>query len=221
MLKELPYAEKFSLIDPWGVFLVESIKRDLKIDHMRSNPQFVQKYFTKKVVDKLTVEELKVAYFADVGAGNEEAAEWISSRWMLKNAEIYHYFAEQLAAINPNFDQIECLEEKIGRELMKFSVEKFGSSMTYVFSVLNSVAFSEAIFSDLRNLALEELQLFAEEQSKKNVVGADAKEMDVSKLKDKFEKRFAGMQKKYSQDVEALKKQIKTLQRKVHELSQR
>lgn len=162
MLKEISYKEKFTSIEPWAIFLIKSVKKDLKKEHLRSNPQLVRKYFVRKMVEKLTLEELTEGYLQEVKEGNEEVGDWITSRWMLKNAEIYHFFAEKLAEINPQFDEIEVLDEKQGWELMREAVGIYGSSLTYVFCILNSVAFNEAIYKELREHALAELQSMKE-----------------------------------------------------------
>lgn len=218
-MNEMSYQEKFSLLRPWQIEILVHLKKELKSDHLRKDSAFAQKYFKKKIIDKISVEELTAAYSQELGEGNEEVAEWIASRWVLRHAEVYQFFAEKLIEINPKFDEIEVLPEEFGNQLMNAAAAQFGAKNVYIFSVLNAVAFSESLYAQLRQAAEKGEQIEAKplkeespEEMKKRY------ESELMKLTDRFEKRFLGIQKKYIQDVEGYKKQIAALQRKLGEV---
>jgi hypothetical protein len=168
----------------------------------------------------LTVEEMKDAYVKEINEGNQEAVEWIASRWVLKHAEIYHFFSEKLAEINPKFDEIKTISDEIGKKIMQLAVAQFGALKCYVFSVLNCVKFSDALYQELRLLAEKDKKEEVTPTAPENA--ADVKEhleKEILKITDKYEKRLLGFQKKYNQDVTGLKKQIAALQRKLGEKS--
>jgi len=218
MIKEESYQKKFELLAPWILKIITTIKKELKNDHLRKEYQFVQKHFSKKMIDKLTIEEMSEAYLKELEEGNEQIGEWISSRWMLKNAEVYHYFATALTEINPKFDEIALIPDDLGNRLMRKGIEQFGAVEVYIFSVLNSVSFSEKIYEELRMLALNEKETNQESVDSHAVETTEElkkqHERNVLKIIDKYEKKLLGMQKKYAVDVEGLKKQIAQLQRK-------
>jgi hypothetical protein len=223
MLKDVAYKEKFKMLDPWMQMIVESVKKDLKNEHLKNDWQFAKKYFANKNIAKLTTEELTEGYRQALA--NEEAAEalaeYISNRWLLKNTEMYHFFEERLRQINPDFSELVELEKGKANTLMEESISHFGAPKTYMFSVINSVVFPQEIY--------DKLSKHAQHAAKEEVEHANAMEEKISlqmihqnyqqqiaRLTDKYEKKLLGMQKKYTQDVETLKKQIGTLQRKLN-----
>jgi hypothetical protein len=214
-MKEMSYKEKIQILQPLLHEIVGDIKKELKADHLRKDLSFNQKYFAKKVLDKITISELVEGYSRAVGGGNEEAGEWIASRWMLKHADVYQFFVERLTAINPDFDQIEKLEETEARSLMSQAVDAFGSKVTYIFSVFNSVVFPDYIYEELKTKIVSApgpiLALDSEnpEELKKQY------EESIAKVVSKYEKKLQGLERKYVQDVEGYKKQIASLQRQL------
>jgi hypothetical protein len=216
MILEESYKTKFELLEPWGIEIFQAVKKEIKGEYLPKNPSIMQKYFHKKVVQKLGVEEMAPSFFQEIKEGNEELGEWICNRWMLKNAEIYHFFAEELSKINPQFDAITSFSEEQERSLMERSLVRFGAARTYIFSLFNAVAFSEGLYAALRSQAsvqekVEEapaLEINVEELKRKHAE-------EISRLVDKYEKRLLGVQKKYVLDTEGLKKQIAQLHRKL------
>jgi hypothetical protein len=224
MLKDVAYKDKFKMLDPWLQSIVESVKKDLKNEHLKQDWQFAKKYFANKNIAKLTAEELTEGY--RLALANEEAAEalaeFISNRWLLKHTELYHYFEEQLQQINPNFNELEELERNQAHNLMEKAVSLFGAPKTYMFSIINSVVFPKEIFDKLgqnaQNASREETENAKAMEEKMSVdMIHQSYQQQIARLTDKYEKKLLGMQKKYIQDVETLKKQLSTLQRKVHQ----
>jgi len=143
MLKNATYKEKFALLNPWIPYIIDSIKKDLKNDHLKQDWQFSKRYLNGKPASKLTTEELIQGYseaLQDSEKG-EALAEFIANRWLLKHTDLYDYFEAKLSAIHPDFVEIEELELKSSQEIIKGAVVQFGALHTYLFSVINSVVF--------------------------------------------------------------------------------
>src|SRR5690242_12352675 len=102
MIQEDPYQLKFAKLLPWAAEIFQAIKREIKGDYVRQHPQFVYKHFQKRALDKLTMEEITAACTQEITDGNEEFAEWVVTRWVMKHAEMYQYFATELSKINPH-----------------------------------------------------------------------------------------------------------------------
>lgn len=215
-MKDVSFREKIEILQPVLHDILSDIKKELKNEHLRKDIVFTNKYFSKKTIDKITIEDLAEGYLRALRDGNEEAGEWISSRWMLKHPEVYQFFAEKLSEINPKFDEITKIEDSAAEKIKKEAIEAFGPKDTYIFSILNSVVFPQFIFEDLKNkissLAPVEIEvdgvLTPEELKKKY-------ENNLAKLTEKYEKKLASLEKKYVQDMDGYKKQIATLQRRL------
>jgi hypothetical protein len=222
MLKDSTYKEKFATLSAWMPLIIETIKKDLKNEHLRKDPGFSRLYFPGKNPAKLTSEELSAAYLHAIADGEnaEELAEFISNRWLLKNGDLYHYFEQELGKINPNFNEITDIDKPVATAIMEGAVKQFGAISTYLFCVLNSVVFPEEIYKKLSQDAIKrEVEEKAEAMVSVKELSAEAMqrnhEQQVARLSDKYEKKILGLQKKYIQDVEILKKQIANLQRKL------
>lgn len=222
MLKETSYSEKFQTLKKWMPNIMESIKKDVKNEHLKKDWQFAKKYFTGVNLNKVTKEELSSGYLAAIEQEEkrEEIAEFISNCWLLKNGDVYHYFEEELKRINPNFNEIESINADQSEKILKGSIEQFGAYKSYLFSVLNSVAFSQQHLENLKQLAenenvKEEQETLQNRENKSVEEMKKAYELIISRMSDKYEKKLSGLQKKYLQDTEAFKKQIATLQSKL------
>lgn len=223
MLKDATYKDKFALLSTWMPSIIDVVKRDLKNDHLRHDAPFVRSYFTGKVLNKLALDELVEAYQHAIAEGErgEELGEFIANRWLLKNAELYHYFEQELTKINPDFSDLELLDAAVATGLMEQALTQFSAPQTYVFCVLNSVVFPQEVFKKLEERAKKHVEqeetaaaVRCESESKEALIRNH--EQQVARLTDKYEKKLLGMQKKYTADVEALKKQIAALQRKLN-----
>lgn len=224
MYKDATYKKKFADLKEWIPSIVETIKKDLRNEHLKNDVYFVKKFLASKNIHKLTTEELAEAYEKAVQdeEQGEQLAEFMTSRWLLKNSELYDFFEKQLSQINPDFASLEEMTKEQARSLIDASNAQYGAPRTYVFSVLNSVVFPEESYETLKRQAKEqktkqeEVSQFAVEQNNIEQMRGDF-EREIARLTDKYEKKLAGLQKKYLVDVEALKKQIAALQRKMHQ----
>lgn len=223
MYKNATYKEKFADLKEWIPYLVESVKKDLRNEHLKNDMYFVKKFLASKNIHKATTEELAQAYekaIQDEEHG-EDLAEFITSRWLLKNSELYEFFENQLSQIHPDFASIEEITPQQAQALIEASNREFGAPHTYLFSVLNSVVFPKESFEKLKHQARDQqVKKEKESQLEEEQITIDqmrkAFERETARLTDKYEKKLAGLQKKYVADVEALKKQIAALQRKLH-----
>jgi hypothetical protein len=226
MYKNATYKEKFADLQEWIPYLVDAVKKDLRNEHLKKDVYFVKKFLSSKNIHKVTTEELAQAYQKAIQEEEqgEDLAEFITSRWLLKNSELYEFFERQLSAINPDFSNLEELQSGQAQTLIDASVQQFGAPHTYLFSVLNSVVFPKESFQKLKARAQQDQrkqeeethsvnEQLTQEQLRKNY------ERELARLEDKYEKKLIGLQKKYVTDVDNLKKQVAQLQRKLQEKS--
>lgn len=220
MIQEDSYKIKLEKLLPWANDIFQVVKKDLR-DHVLKNPSFVQKHFPKRAINKLAVEELADAYLKEISDGDEELGEKIVAHWVMKNAELYQFFAAELSKINPKYDEIESISNETSAFLLNASIHQFGAIATYLFCVLNAVVFTQEQLSKLRDMALSEKahQKQAEEKlSFKSVEEVKQHyEKETLKIIEKYEKRMQGVERKYVQDIEGLKKQIAQLHKKIAE----
>lgn len=223
-MEEMNYVEKFAKLDEWLNYVIEDVKKDLRNEHLKKDWGFVKKYFSGKNVSKLTVEELTDGYRSAFSKEEkpEELAEFITNRWLFKNGDIYKFFEEKLSQINPNFQEIKEIEKDQSERILQEAYAQFNPVQVYLFSVLNSVAFSPMVFDSMHHSAKKAVlhqKNEAEEQKKRQSQEEmiHLYEQKIARLTDKYEKRLEGIQKKYHIDVAALKKQNAALQRKLSE----
>lgn len=224
MYKDATYKMKFAELKDWFPLIIETVKKDLKNEHLKKDPYFVKKFLDSKNIQKVTTEELAEAYAKAIQEEEkgEGVAEFIVSRWLLKNSELYTLFENNLSKITTDFTALEELPPEQANSLADASINQFGAVPTYLFAVLNSVVFPKETFEHLHKQAKVSHQHFLEEriteQERMNVESVSrAYDREMARLTDKFEKKLAGMQKKYQLDVDHLKKQVAILQRKLQE----
>lgn len=226
MYKNATYKEKFADLQEWIPFLVDSVKKDLRNEHLKKDFYFVKKFLPSKNIHKTTTEELAEAYQKAIQEEEqgEDLAEFITSRWLLKNSDLYEFFERQLTEIDPDFANLEELTPAKAQALIDASVRQFGAPHTYLFAVLNSVVFPKESFQKLKTQAKQHQEKQEEETQKSNEqLSVDQMrksfEREMARVTDKYEKKLIGLQKKYVTDVENLKKQVAQLQRKLQEKS--
>jgi hypothetical protein len=226
MYKNATYKEKYAALQEWLPSIIETVKKDIKNDHLKKDPGFIKKHLSSKNLNKITTDELVEAYKAAIAEedNGEMLAEFLTSRWLLKNSDLYEYFETRLAKINPDFASIEEISLPEANAIIGEASELFGPSSTYVFSVLNSVVFHPEAFLELAKRAQGEKHVEEEVNARlheKMTLDAMKKsfEYEVARLTDKYEKKISGLQKKYVVDTENLKKQLAHFQRKLHEKS--
>lgn len=224
MYRNATFKEKFADLQEWVPYLVGSVKKDLKNDHLKKDLFFVKKYLPSNNLNKISTEELAEAYKKAIQEEEqgEGIAEFIASRWIIKNSDLLHFFEQELSRINPEYSEIETITDAQAEVIIETSIKEYGISETYLFSVLNSVFFSDEHFKSLRLRALNEQERLKEESFQKIEKEASEKSeanfnQEIARLRDKYEKKIAGLQKKYTIDTDALKKQIAQLQRKLQE----
>lgn len=222
MYKNATYKEKFADLKEWMPIIIDSVKKDLRNDHLKKDLYFVKKFLSSKNIQKVTTEELTQAYQQAIQEEEkgEEIAEFIVSRWLLKNTELYNLFETNLSRISSDFTVLEDLSPSDAQTLAESSTKEFGPIPTYLFAVLNSVVFPKETFDQLKRQAKDALHHqsthAATEQEKATLESMQrACEREIARIEDKYEKKLAGMQKKYLLDVEQLKKQMAALQRKL------
>ena len=224
MMKDMSLKSKFEVLHSFLGKILHDIRKDVRQEHLKQDRAFVQKYFGKNVIDKVSAEELEKAYFAElVSEGTENLGNWMISKWILKHAEVYEYFVTQLTKVNPKFEEITLLSVEDAKSIASKAVESFGAIDTYIFSMLNSVAFPDAVFEVLKDAATKHLADQAKSAVSKEVVLTvedlvKLHEQEILKLTDRYEKRLQATAKKYVQDIEGLKKQLGSLQKKLGEL---
>lgn len=223
MLKDASYKEKCLMLKHWMPQIIETIKKDLRNEHLKKDYRFVKKYFAGKNINKLMDNDYVDAYTSalETEENAEEIAEFLTNRWLLKNTELYSYFENKLSRISQDFTELTELDEQKSQEIVNESISHFGAPRTYLFAVLNSVVFPKKIYEKLDKEARESHQRTkqAEEDEQKQRAHQSLvqyHEEQINRLKDKYEKKLSGMERKYFQDIEALKKQVTALQKKLN-----
>lgn len=220
MLKETGYQEKFELLRPWLADIIDVVKKDLRNEHLKIDKEFCRRYFLGKNFIHVPLQEMADAYYRDIHDGNVGLGEFIASRWLLKNTDVYGFFEKVLKTVSDDFDELEELPEEIAAPLLKGAVSEFGATRTYLFSVLNSVVFPEAVYDGLRKLALEETEKMRQEAETVQVAESleamqKRHSREMSAMSDRYEKKLNGLQRKYLRDMEIMKKQVSRLQKKL------
>lgn len=208
---------QFLELKDWMQDVLSTIKKDLKSDHLTVDPTFYKAHFGNRPPNRLSQEELLAAYEKELLEGtNEELLEFAVNRWVFKHGDLYQHFADKLTQINPDFDQIKDLTEGQGLFILEGATEKFGAIETFLFSVLNGVVFPKKVLDTLRKGAEAERVAKAKtavsEEERQNLEKIlNIHQREVARLHDKI----TGVQKKYTTDTEALKKQIRALQKQL------
>ena len=223
MLKETGYQEKITILEQWLPEILEVVKKDLKNEHLKVDKDFCKRYFLGKNPQQVSIEEMLPAYVKDIEKGNTGLGEFIATRWLLKNTDIYGYFEERLKVFNVDFEAIEELSSQDSHHLIQAALEKFDAKRLYIFSVFNSVVFSADAYEMLKNLAITQTETkrkeFEEQELVKSIEQLQKRHArELSATTDRFEKKLNGLQKKYLHDVEGLKKQVSQLQKKLSEV---
>jgi hypothetical protein len=210
----------FHRLRPWLNEIIASIKKDIKTDFLPGSPAFYRTHFGNRPQSRLSFEEIQEVFTKELLAGNEEMAEWVVNRWVFKHGDLYTHFAERMMGINPQFDEITELNVGQSEQILKGAVETFGAKPVYFFSVLNQVVFPASIFDRLKSAAEAETA----SQEKEEAVATQTQDFsklverhqrEIQRLNEKYEQKVAGVLKKYTLDTEALKKQIRALQKQL------
>lgn len=221
MMKETTYQEKFTILSRWSEDIIETVKKDLRAEHLNKDKNFCRKYFLGKNPSQVDIKTMTSAYTKDIAEGNVGLAEFIATRWLLKHTDIYGFFEEKLKTLTQDFESIEELNEDFSEILIKESSQRFGPEKTYIFSVFNSVVFPQKIYANLKEKAehfteVERREKQEQEEARTLLEMEKRYEREIHALKDKYEKKLAGLQRKYLNDTQILKKQITQLQKQLN-----
>lgn len=210
---------KFEKLRFWIKDILICIKKDIKTDYLPGDRILYRKYFGNRPLNRLNSEEIFSALEKELLEGNESLTEWVVNHWVFQNGDLYNHFAEKLSEISPDFDELKELTIEDSQKVLE-GVEAFDPIAIYLFSKLNAVVFPVSIFEKLENAALEtKKQKDAESASSELKEGLEQiierQQREISRLQEKYETRVAGVLRKYELDTEALKKQIRSLQKKL------
>lgn len=211
-IKDATYLKKMELLTPYHREILESVKKDLKQEHISKDKSVHRQLFGNKPLHRIELEEM-LAVYSPLLLSSEELGEFVASRWVLKNIEIYEYFGQKLEQVEGNFEELTQLDETFARTLVEEAIGQFGARMTYFFCLLNSVVLPSSEFHIL------------EERSKSTEHSGTAKTSEVSdkvwskdqvrRLEERYRQKLAGMERKYSSEVAALKNHISHLSKKL------
>lgn len=215
---------KFETLQPWLKDILSSIKRDIKTDYLPADKAFYKVHFGNRPLNRLSTEEIYAAFEKELLAGHDSLDEWVVNRWVFKHGEIYNHFAERLSQIRPDFNELKELTEQESAQILA-GTEAFGPIPTYLFCQLNAVVFPTSIFSRMRQEALDakkvqEAELASQDAKESLEQTVERQQREISRMQEKYEGKIAGVLKKYTTDVEALKKQIRALQQKMNQTCQ-
>jgi len=218
MENDTTYQTKFAILKKWLPNIIDTVRKDLKKDHLSKDPLFLKQHLGGKPVHKLTNEELVDGYSAVLeNSDNAEAVgEFISNRWLLKHADLYYLFEQHMIQINPDVTKIVKLEESQAQPIIEEAVAEFGAVDTYLFCRINSVALTENTFKKLEKQAEAEDAEEIEEGKLESIEDVErVYQQMIARLTDKYEKKLSSLERKYVQDTDTLKKHIGNLQRKL------
>ena len=201
----------FQSLEPWLDEILLCIKKDIKTDYLPGTPLFFRTHFGNRPLIRVTFEEIQKAFAKELLEGNDEMAEWVVNRWVFKHGDLYSHFAERLVAIDPDFDALQELTQEQSEKVLAGALEKFGVKAVYFFSVLNKVVFPAAVFDQLRKLVEKEVAAAPADQTNDLAKLIERHQREIARYEDKI----AGVLKKYTNDVDALKKQVRALQHKL------
>jgi hypothetical protein len=210
---------KYHTLQPFLGEILGSIRKDIKTDYLPGSMAFCRAHFGSRPIARLSNEEINTVFIKELLAGNGEMSEWVVNRWVFKHGEVYQHFAARLAKVNPDFDAIASLTTEESQKILAGASESFSAKTVYFFAMLNGVVFPEPIFADLRKQAeAEEAQQKTEAEAAGEQLELakliERHEREIARLTEKYEQKLAGMLKKYTTDTEALKAQVRALQKK-------
>lgn len=224
MYKDTTYTEKCTILKKWLPQILYEVRKDLRKDHWKQDPYFVKGYLGNKAANKITNEEMAEGYSRalEKEEGAESIAEFIATRWLLKHSDVYYLFEKELEKTTPEFTELEELDATVAEPLATKSIELFGAVPTYIFCVFNSVVFPESVYTTIANKAAEEQETQQTQEQQENEQRTLEQmtrqhEQQVARLTDRFEKKLAGLERKYVQDTTTLKNQVRNLQKKLQE----
>jgi hypothetical protein len=206
---------KFHALQPWLHEILESIRRDIKTDYLPASTAVYRAHFGNRPLNRLTTNEINTALEKELLQGNQDLAEWVVNRWVFKHGEVYSHFAGRLEAIRLDFAALELLNEAESEQVLRGAKEAFGNKLVYFFSVLNDVVFPPTVIQQLRLAVEAEKPITSELVPKTDTISDEKHRKEIARLTEKYEQKLKGVMQKYTRDVEALKNQVRALQKKL------
>ena len=214
--------DKFQTLQPWLSQILYTIKKEIKAEHLLKSPAFYKMHFGTRPINRVTNEEICEVYEKElILEDREEMREWVVNRWVFRHGDIYQHFADRLSQIHPDFDQIENLTDAQSEQVLSGSVESFGALDVYLFVVLNGVVLSSLVVNRLKLQAEKEQAEFkkmGEETGRTESLekALERCQNDLLRLEKKYEEKLSGVMLKHATDVNALKNQVRSLQKRVN-----
>lgn len=210
---------KFEELRPWVRDILLCIKKDIKTDYLPGDRVFYKKYFGNRPQNRLGTDEIFAAFEKELLEGNQPLEEWVVNHWVFQHGDLYTHFAERLSEIRSDFNELELLSVEESEKILAGS-EAFDPITVYLFSKLNGVVFPSAIFDELQKKALEakkrEEEAKASDLKQENLEQIlERQQREIARMEEKYESKVAGILRKYQTDTEALKKQIRSLQKQL------
>lgn len=213
-IKDVPFTEKMRWLAPYHRELLDSVKKELKQEHLATDRAAHKKLFGNKPVHRISLDELVGAY-SPMLTHFEELGEFIASRWIFKHAEIYEYFSEQLESSVGEFEHLHQLDAALARELVDGALALFSAREVFCFCVLNSVVLPPEEFLLLEQRAKEGGAPQPVSSNEEPETQKLWRSEEVERLEQRYLKRIAGLERKFHSEVAQLKRQIAALSRKV------
>ncbi len=211
---------KFEIAQPWFKEILTCIKKDLKTDYLPADKIFYRAHFGNRPLNRLSTEEIFAAFEKELLTGNEGLEEWVVNHWVFQHGDIYRHLADRLSAINPNFTDLEEISSEESKTVLE-GTDAFNPVDLYLFSILNGVVFPETVLETLRNGAIEgkakadEAEaMLAKKEGLEQII--ERQQREISRLQEKCESKVEGVLRKYTTDMEALKRQIRSLQQQLN-----
>ena len=82
----------FSSVGPWMNQILDTIKKDIKTDHLAVDKTFYLAHFGRRPINKLSIDEIFTVYEKELLAGNQTLGEWVVNRWVFKHGDAYRHF---------------------------------------------------------------------------------------------------------------------------------
>lgn len=212
---------QFEILRPWIPTILSAIRKEIKTEYLPRQISFCRTHFGHRPLNRLSWEEVIAAFEKELLSLNEELIEWVVNRWVFRHGDLYQHFVERLRSIHPDFEEIKTLSAEESEKVLLGAEEAFGAPSVYLFSVLNSVVFPPSVFSRLQEAAekgkvAEDAQERQAEEQQSLAKLVERHQREIRRLEEKYEGKLAGVLKKYAADVEALKRQIRSLQQQLH-----
>lgn len=206
-IKDATYVQKFQLLVSHQKEMLDTIKKDLKQEHLAQDRVVHKKYFGNRPLHRITLDELAAVYIPLL-AESEQCGEFVASRWVFKHMEIYEFFSRKLEQLNADFEQLTELDPQFSHQITEEATAAFGPKATLIFCVLNSVIIRSADFQTLKSRA-------EKEEVSSEAIARPTGDGETRRVEQRYQRKLEGLERKYKSEVKALKSQIAHLSRRL------